>query len=241
LLLDVVDVTKTYGGLNAIHRVSLSVEKGEIVGVMGANGAGKTTLFSLIAGNAKPTSGQILLEGRPIHGLRPDQVSGRGVARTFQIVRPFLGMTVQENVEIGAMYGAGREHRRPVARRQALEVLEEVGLAGRAGDLAGALTLSGRKRLEIARSLATGARLLLLDEVMAGLTATEVEEALAMVRGFHGRRDLTLLVIEHVMGALMRLCGRIVVLHHGEKLAEGTPKEVSENPEVIDAYLGGHT
>lgn len=239
MLLEVVDLTKTYGGLNAVHRVSFSVGKGEIVGLMGANGAGKTTLFKLIAGNERPTSGQILWEGRAIHGLRPDQVSRRGVARTYQIVRPFLGMSVQENVEIGVMYGTGRERRRSAARRKALEVLDEVGLANRAQRAAGTLTLAGRKRLEIARALATGPRLLLLDEVMAGLTATEVGEALQMVQAFHRQRGLTVLVIEHVMGVLSRLCARIVVLHHGQKLAEGTPGAVARNPEVVAAYLGG--
>ncbi|MBI5446116.1 MAG: ABC transporter ATP-binding protein [Deltaproteobacteria bacterium] len=238
MLLELVDVTKTYGGLDAVHRVSFAVGRGEIVGLMGANGAGKTTLFKLIAGNERPTSGRILLEGEPLDGLRPDQVSRRGVARTFQVVRPFLGMTVRENVEIALMYGTARERRRSLASRRAVEVLEEVGLAERAEDPAGTLTLAGQKRLEVARSLATGARLLLLDEVMAGLTPTEVSQALEMVREFQRRRGLTLLVIEHVMGVLMRLCGRVVVLHHGRKLAEGTPEEVGRSQEVLDSYLG---
>jgi branched-chain amino acid transport system ATP-binding protein len=238
VLLEITELTKTYGGLNALHRVSFSVGEGEIVGIMGANGAGKTTLFSLIAGNERPTSGEIFLEGKALHGLRPDRVSRCGVARTFQIVRPFSGMTVRENVEIGVLYGANRERRRPAATRRALEVLEEVGLSGRASDLAGTLTLAGRKRLEIARAMATGARVLLLDEVMAGLTAAEVEQAVDMLRRLHRAHGLTILLIEHVMGALMRLCGRVVVLHHGVKIAEGPPGEIAENPEVVEAYLG---
>jgi branched-chain amino acid transport system ATP-binding protein len=160
-----------------------------------------------------------------------------GVARTFQIVRPFGGMTVLENVAIGAMYGA-RRAAMAEAEDIARAILEEIGLAGRADDPASTLTLAARKRLEVGRALATQPKLLLLDEVLAGLTATEVDEALAMIRAIHETRGLTVLVIEHVMRALMQLCDRIVVLHHGVKITEGTPHEVAENPDVIDAYLG---
>jgi branched-chain amino acid transport system ATP-binding protein len=226
-----------FGGVAALQDVTFSASQGEIVGVMGANGAGKTTLFSLIAGNQKPTDGKILFDDRVISGQRPDRISRMGVARTFQIVRPFGGMTVLENVAIGAMYGA-RRAAMAEAEDIARAILEEIGLAGRADDPASTLTLAARKRLEVGRALATQPKLLLLDEVLAGLTATEVDEALAMIRAIHETRGLTVLVIEHVMRALMQLCDRIVVLHHGVKITEGTPHEVAENPDVIDAYLG---
>ncbi len=226
-----------FGGVAALQDVTFSASQGEILGVMGANGAGKTTLFSLIAGNQKPTDGKILFDDRVISGQRPDRISRMGVARTFQIVRPFGGMTVLENVAIGAMYGA-RRAAMAEAEDIARAILEEIGLAGRADDPASTLTLAARKRLEVGRALATQPKLLLLDEVLAGLTATEVDEALAMIRAVHETRGLTVLVIEHVMRALMQLCDRIVVLHHGVKITEGTPHEVAENPDVIDAYLG---
>jgi branched-chain amino acid transport system ATP-binding protein len=226
-----------FGGVAALRDVTFSASQGEILGVMGANGAGKTTLFSLIAGNQKPTDGEILFDDRVISGQRPDRISRMGVARTFQIVRPFGGMTVLENVAIGAMYGA-RRAAKAEAEDIARAILEEIGLAGRADDPASTLTLAARKRLEVGRALATQPKLLLLDEVLAGLTATEVDEALAMIRAIHETRGLTVLVIEHVMRALMQLCDRIVVLHHGVKITEGTPHEVAENPDVIDAYLG---
>lgn len=238
MLLEVRGVTKRFGGLIALDNVAFEVEGGEIVGLMGANGAGKTTLFSLIAGNQRPDAGNIVFDGTRIDGLRPDQISRRGVARAFQIVRPFAGMTVLENVTVGALYGAGREASTARAEERARAVLEEVGLADRSSQPAATLTLAGRKRLEIARALAARPRLLLLDEVMAGLTPAEVADALDMIRGIHKRHGLTLVVIEHVMRALMRLCERIVVLHHGAKIAEGSPERVANDRRVIEAYLG---
>jgi branched-chain amino acid transport system ATP-binding protein len=241
MLLEVQGVSKAFGGLMALSDVTLTVEAGETVGIMGANGAGKTTLFSLIAGNDRPTAGRILFDGRRIDGRRPDQISRGGIARTFQIVRPFAGMTVVENVAIGCLFGSRCEASKRRALEQARAILDEVGLVQRADDMAGDLTIAGLKRLEVARALAAGPRLLMLDEVMAGLTPTEVAEALAMLDGLKRRHGLTLLVVEHVMRALMEMCGRILVLHHGVTIATGAPDEIGANPAVIDAYLGKET
>ena len=232
-------VTRNFGGVVAVDSVDLSVQTGEIVGLMGANGAGKTTLFSMIAGNLHPSAGEIEFDDRRIDRLRPDQVCRLGVARAFQIVRPFAGLTVVENVAIGSMFGSGRERSTARADDAARQVLDEVGLGERADDAAGTLTLAGRKRLEIARALATRPRLLLLDEVMAGLTPVEVAEALEIIRTLHKRHDLTIIVIEHVMRALMQLSERLVVLHHGAMIAEGRPDEIANDAGVIAAYLGG--
>jgi len=237
-LLRVENLGKSYGGVAALRGVSFAVSPGEILGLMGANGAGKTTAFSLIAGTQRPTDGAIWFDGRRIDGKPAYAAARMGIARTFQIVRPFGGLRVIDNLVVAALYGRARERSRSAAEDRAREILGEVGLARDAARLAGTLTLAERKRLEVARALATGPRLLLLDEVLAGLTATEVALALDMIRAVHRSRNLTLVVIEHVMRALTQLCQRIVVLHHGEKIAEGSPAAILADQRVIDSYLG---
>ena len=237
-MLSVQGVGKRFGGLVALQGVRFDVSPGAIVGVMGANGAGKTTLFSLIAGNARPTEGDILLRGRSIVGLRPDRICRMGVARTFQIVKPFAGLTVRENLRTAALFGKAGHRSAAQADAANEPVLREVGLDALADRPAGTLTLSGQKRLEIARAIATGAELVLLDEVMAGLTPTEVRQMLDTLRVLHERRGLTLLVIEHVMRALMELCARIVVLHHGQLITQGTPEAIRSDARVHEVYFG---
>jgi branched-chain amino acid transport system ATP-binding protein len=231
-------LTCRFGGIVALQDVSFTMEKGEILGLMGANGAGKTTLLSLIAGNVRPSGGHILLEGERIEGRSPHRVNRLGVSRTFQIVRPFSGLTVLENVMVGALFGRGQTMSQRVARAQCLDILNEVGLADRRDLPASALTLAGRKRLEVARALATQPRLLLLDEVLAGLNASEANDALDLINRLRESRMLSIVVIEHIMKALMRLSHRILVLHDGKKVMEGTPEQVASDPRVIAAYLG---
>jgi branched-chain amino acid transport system ATP-binding protein len=233
-LLSVSAVTKRFRGLVAVDDVSLDVAAGEIFAVIGPNGAGKTTLFNMIAGMFAPDAGTIAFAGERIDRLAPDRVSRRGIARTFQIVRPFPALTVEENVVVGALL-----HARDVAsaRVAASEVLRRLDLYDRRAQRAAALTLPDRKRLEVARALATQPRLLLLDEVMAGLRPTETDRMVAILRELNAD-GLTILLIEHVMRAVMALASRILVLHHGAAIAEGPPERVVRDPAVLSSYLG---
>jgi len=233
-LLALESVTKRFGGLTAVREVTLRAEAGELLGIIGPNGAGKTTLFNVIAGYYPPDGGRIVFDGREITGHAPHEVCRRGLTRTFQIVKPFGNLSVLDNVMIGALT---RIRSVAEARREAQRVVEFCGLEGFAGTPAKALTIGFRKRLEVARALATRPRLLLLDEVMAGLNPSELAAMVELIRRLHAE-GLTLIVIEHIMAAIMRLAQRIIVLHHGEKIAEGPPAQIARDSKVVDAYLG---
>jgi branched-chain amino acid transport system ATP-binding protein len=227
-------VTKRFGGLTAVREVSLEVREGDLLGIIGPNGAGKTTLFNMISGFYRPDEGRILYEGRDVTGLPPHAICRLGLTRTFQIVKPFGNLSVRDNVMIGAL--TRLRHVRE-ARREAERVIEICGLSSHTEARAKGLPIGLRKRLEVARALATKPRLLLLDEVMAGLNPTELAGIIELIRRLHAD-GLSLIIIEHIMAAMMRLAQRIAVLHHGEKIAEGTPAEITRDRRVIDAYLG---
>ncbi len=230
-LLEVDRLTKSFGGVRAVSGVSFSLEPGELLGVMGPNGSGKTTVFNLITGALAPDGGSIRLRGEEIGGLSPHRICGRGVARTFQFVRPFAGLSVLDNVRVGQLYG------RAPARTDARKLLALVGLDAKADARAADLTLVERKRLELARALATSPDLLLLDEFMAGLNPAETAGAMGLIRTLVAE-GITVLMVEHIVWALMKLSRRILVLSAGEKIAEGPPEAVAADSLVLDAYLG---
>jgi branched-chain amino acid transport system ATP-binding protein len=238
VLLEVERVSKSFGGVRAVHDISFTLEEGELLGVMGPNGSGKTTLFNLIAGALAPDGGRIRLRGGDITGLPPYRICARGIARTFQIVRPFRDLTARENVLVGRLYGRKRTSTGE-AIAESERLLHLVGLEHRASVPAAHLTLIDRKRLELARALATGPELLLLDEFLAGLNPTETETAMVLIRSLEAE-GIAVLMVEHIVWALMDLCRRIVVLSAGEKIADGAPHAVAADPAVVDAYLGAN-
>lgn len=233
-LLEVKELTINFGGLIAVNRLDMKVNTGEAIGLIGPNGAGKTSAFNLISGVYKPTHGQVTFNGENITGLPPYIINRKGIGRTFQVVKPFGAMTVLENVMVG---GFVHTSKRSQAREIAMQVIEQVDLKRKINSLAKSLTLADRKRLEVAKALATQPKILLLDEVLAGLNPTEIEESVKMIKNINSS-GISILMIEHVLQATMAICNHIVVLDYGKKIAEGTPQEVTSNPEVIKAYLG---
>ena len=237
-LLNVQNLSKAFRGLSAVSDVSFEIAQGTIVALIGPNGAGKTTIFNMVAGALAPDTGTIVFHGRPIRGLRPDQVCALGIGRTFQIVKPFAGLSVLDNVIVGALKRSSKVNE---ARQVAATILKKLGLDGKRDLPASALTLPDRKRLEIARALATRPTLLLLDEVMAGLRPTECDELVLTFREIRQHEGLTILLIEHVMRAVMALAEKVVVLDYGEVIAQGTPEQIVHDPAVLQCYLGEET
>jgi branched-chain amino acid transport system ATP-binding protein len=239
-LLEARSVSRRFGGLLAVAGIDLELRPGRLLGVIGPNGAGKSTLVNLLTGHVKPTTGRVLVESRDVTGARPWRIAHAGVGRTFQIVKPFRGMTVADNVIVAVLFGPGRVHgpgRLATARSSALEVLDKVGLAGRADASPAELSVADARRLELAKALALRPRILLLDEVLAGLRPAEIEAALRLIDGL--RRDgLALLMVEHVVHAIAAVSDEVLVLHHGEALTRGPAAQVLADQRVIEAYLG---
>jgi branched-chain amino acid transport system ATP-binding protein len=237
LILEVSSVTKAFGGLVAINDLDLAINEGEVVGLIGPNGSGKTTSFNLISGFIKPDRGEIIFNGKDITGFKPHRICQYGIARTFQLTKPFAGLTALQNVMIGMMYGERKIRSVAKAKMECEKILEFVGLVERGHSPVTSFGTVDRKKLEIARALATKPRLLLLDEMMSGLTATEMEEAVRLVKAI-GDSGITMIVVEHVMKAILDISSRLIVLNYGEKIAEGEPREVVRKEQVIEAYLG---
>lgn len=233
-MLEVRNLTKRFGGLIAIENLDFSIQRGEIVGLIGPNGAGKTTIFNLITGYLRPDSGVIKFEGDDIVGLKPYQICKKGICRTFQLVKPFLNMNTLENVMTGAL---SRTRSPAEARKEAKNMLDFVGLSGSNSNLAANLTMVDRKRLELARALCTQPKLLLLDEPIGGLNPKETLDSIELIKRIRDR-GITIVIIEHVMKVIMSISDRIIVINYGEKIAEGKPRDISENVNVIQAYLG---
>ncbi len=236
MLLEVTGVNKHFGGLKVLQNVSFAINGGEIVGLIGPNGAGKSTLFNVITGVYKPDGGTILFGGKGVAGLKPNQVCKMGIARTFQLVRVFPSMSVIENVLVGAIFGRGGDKKS--ARHKALECLDILGLGQIKDTVAGRLTYADRKLMEIARAIATEPGLALLDEPLAGLNPAETEKMMGVIKGLRDHQGISMAWVEHKMDAILNLCDRVVVLDYGEKIAEGTPEEISTNKKVMEAYLG---
>ena len=235
VLLNVQSLSKSFRGLRAVSNVSFDVEEGAIVALIGPNGAGKTTIFNMLAGALRPDDGAIFFAGKSIHGLRPDQVCALGIGRTFQIVRPFAGLSVLDNVIVGALRCCARVDE---ARAFAATIVDKLGLGSKRDFPASSLTLPDRKQLEVARALATRPKLLLLDEVMAGLRPLEYAQLIAFLQEINQRDGVTILWIEHVMRAVMALAHKVLVLHHGEMIAQGSPAHVVLDAAVLECYLG---
>jgi branched-chain amino acid transport system ATP-binding protein len=236
-IIEVENLRKGFGGLIAIENLSFRLNKGEILGVIGPNGSGKTTLFNLITGLLKPDGGKIKLNGSDIAGLKPHTICHQGIGRTFQIVRPFTRMTTLENIMVGWCFGSKYAQRLNRARAESEKILEFVGLSGKLSVVASGLNLADRRKLEVARALATQPKLILLDEIMAGLNPTETEDAMRLVKEIRSS-GITIIVVEHVVRAVLGMSDKVIVLSTGEKIAEGTPEQVVNNKQVIEAYLG---
>lgn len=231
-------VTKFFGGLRALHEVSFDLNEGEILGLIGPNGSGKTTLFNMITGVYRPTRGRIKFDSKDITGLKPHKICRMGIGRTFQLVKSFENLTAEENVAVGSLFGRNSLKNTRQAKEESRKILDFVGLQGSATIPSKSLTLADRRRLELARAVACQPRVLLLDEVMAGLSETETAEAVGLVRKVRKELGISVFLIEHVMRAVMNLSDRIIVLNYGQKIAEGSPKEIAEAPSVVEAYLG---